>query len=348
MDHPLAADLDHVLEHTEPLWSEVRAERIFVTGGTGFVGTWLSESLVWANRRLALDIRAVLLTRNPQAFHSRAPQVAGDPSVTLCTGNAREFSFPEGTFPLVVHAATERYFTPGPDHPAGTFDLDLAATRRVLELARSRGARRLLFTSSGAVYGKQPPELEHVPEDYPGAPAPSDVTAAYGHGKRVSEYLCSAHGQAYGFSATIGRLFAFIGPHLPLDEGYAAGNFLRDAMAGGPLRIAGDGTSLRSYLHAADMAIWLWTILLRGAANRPYNVGSWHAVSIAELARTMVREVAPHAEVKIAREPVPGAPAARYVPATDRAEKELGLAVRIPLADAIRRTHAWHQGKSSR
>jgi dTDP-glucose 4,6-dehydratase len=343
MENPLARDLDHVLSHTGELWAPVRGERFFLTGGTGFVGTWLTESLLWANRRLSLGISAVLLTRDPEAFRRRSPHLAGDPAVTLWAGDSATFPYPEGTFPLVVHAATARYFPPDREHPAAALDHDLAATRRVLELARTRGARRLLFTSSGAVYGAQPPTLANIPEDYAGAPLPTDTGSAYGQGKRISEFLSGAWSEVYGFDAVIARLFAFIGPLLPLDAGYAAGNFLRDALAGGPIHIAGDGTPYRSYLYAADLAIWLWTILFRGATGTAYNVGSAEQISIADLARAIAREAAPGAEIRLARQPVPGAPAARYVPDVGRAARELGLRPWISLAEGIGRTLEWRQ-----
>ena len=86
-ENPLARDLDHVLSHTEDLWAAMRGERIFLTGGTGFVGTWLTESLLWANRRLSLGLSAVLLTRDPEAFRRRSPHLADDPAVTLWPGD---------------------------------------------------------------------------------------------------------------------------------------------------------------------------------------------------------------------------------------------------------------------
>ena len=105
--------------------------------------------------------------------------------------------------------------------------------------------------------------------------------------------------------------------------------------------VKGDGTPYRSYLYAADLAIWLWTILLKGESCRPYNVGSEHQLTIGELART-VAATAPGTEIRIDKQPVPGAPALRYVPATRRAEEELGLRSWISLEEGVRRTHDWH------
>jgi len=341
MNHSVARDLDHVVAHTAGLWESLRGQRIFITGGTGFVGRWLTESLAWANQRLSLGASAVLLTRNPQAFRAKAPRIAGDPSMELLGGDIGSFDFPEGEFPFVVHAATNRYFEPTPDCPVSTFDRDIAGTRRVLEFARTHGTRRLLFTSSGAIYGLQPPELTHVPEDYAGAPSTTDATSAYGQAKRISEWLCTMYARQYGFAALIARLFAFVGPHLPLEENYAVGNFIRDAIAGGPIKIRGDGTPYRSYLYAADLAIWLWTILVRGESMRACNVGSGEEVSIAELARIVADVIAPGTTIEIARPPVPGGPPARYVPNVERAECELGLRPLIALEEGVRRTYEW-------
>lgn len=343
--HPLERDLDYVLDETRDLWGELRGQRLFITGGTGFVGTWLLETFVWANRRLSLDAEITVLSRNPEAFREKAPETVDHRSVTFLQGSLPDFDIPSQEYPFVIHAATDQTSAPSKEEPGGTFDRELAGTRRVLEVARRTNTKRFLFTSSGAVYGKQPPDMAKLKEEYPGAPETTDVRSGYGHAKRASEFLCTLHGEQYGFQPIIARLFAFAGPHLPLDLNFAIGNFVRDALKGGPIRIAGDGTPRRSYLYAADLAIWLWTILLRGQPARPYNVGSDEDVSIAQLAERVVRNGAPGTPIEIAQSPRTGVLPARYVPCVGRAREELKLRANVPLDEAIRRMIDWYRAR---
>jgi nucleoside-diphosphate-sugar epimerase len=343
MANALTLDLDHVLEQMGGrLWSELRGARIFVTGGTGFFGCWLLETLLWANDRLRLGASVVVLTRNPPAFATKAPHLASAPAVTLHAGDVRDFAFPDGAFSHAIHAGMDASTGLDTREPRAMFDMMVGGTARVLELARRTGVTRLLLTSSGSVYGRQPADVERLAEDYTGAPDPSDARMMHGEGKRAAEMLCALYADAR-LHPTIARCFAFVGPYLPIDTHFAVGNFIRDALSGGPIRVSGDGTPCRSYLYAADLAIWLWTILVRGEEMRPYNVGSGTPVTIAELANEVAHVVEPPLTVEIARQPQSNTQAHRYVPAVTRAERELGLRVTISLTDAIRRTVEWHR-----
>jgi nucleoside-diphosphate-sugar epimerase len=344
--NPLANDLDHILAHTEGLWEELRGQRLFITGGTGFFGCWLLESFAWANDRLGLGAEAVVLTRNPAAFAKKAPHLASHPAIRLHAGDVCTFEFPTGGFSHVIHAATETNTKLDNPPPLVLFDASTEGTRHALEFARYSGAQKFLLTSSGAVYGRQPSELTHIPEDFCGAPSPTDLDLAYGHGKRTAEFLCAAYAAEYGLEVKLARCFAFVGPYLPLDSGFAIGNFIRDAERGGPIQVKGDGTPYRSYLYAGDLAIWLWTLLVKGQGSHPYNVGSEIDLTIRNLAYAVV-EVFPGTSVQIEQLPMPGAPVARYVPATGRAQSELGLTQFIDLDDAIRRTVRWHSLQSN-
>lgn len=330
-DHPLAQDLEHVLAQTRDVWATLRGARIFVTGATGFFGKWLLESFIWANDSLGLGAELVALTRNPAAFRAEVPHITASPSLTLHHGDQRDFTFPPGRFDAVIHAGVEY----GP--PLPTFERNFLGTRRVLEFARSAGARRFLFVSSGAVYGTQPPEMERMHEDYSGPLALDDPANAYALSKRASEHL--GHLQD-GLDFMVARGFTFVGPYLPYDRPGAMGNFVADALRGGPINVKGDGTALRAYLYGADLAIWLWTILQQGRPGRVYNVGGETVVSIRELAERVVAVLAPHADIRMGARPAGGLPA-RYLPDVTRARDELGLAERIPLTEAIRRSGSW-------
>lgn len=333
-------DLEHILEHTQGLWEDLRGARLFVTGGTGFFGRWMLESFLRANEVLDLGAKVTLLTRDPSRFADAAPHVAGHAAVTLHAGDVQSFDFPQSDCTHVLHMATEA----GPEmSPGDSFQTAIAGTERVLAFAALRGARKLLLTSSGAVYGTQPPACERLSEDYIGAPRPEDASAGYGHGKRAAEYLCSVAAARGVVEAKIARCFAFVGPMLPLDANFAIGNFIRDALHGERIEVSGDGTARRSYLYAADLAIWLWTILIKGESGRPYNVGSEVDVSIAELAALVATIVRPGIPIQTAGQAEPGAPVARYVPSTNRAERELGVRARITIDEAVMRTAAWYQ-----
>jgi nucleoside-diphosphate-sugar epimerase len=338
--NPLAADLDHVLAHTAGLWEELRGRRIFITGGTGFFGCWLLESFARANDHLGLKASAVVLTRNPKAFAAKMPHLPGRADLIFHTGDVRDFSFPTGAFDFVIHAGTT---SGAPVAPMEMFVTIVDGTRRVLEFAAKHEARKLLFVSSGAVYGRQPSELTHVPENFAGAPDPLDPASAYGAGKRAAELLCSLSAGRPSLEIKIARCFAFVGPYLPLDAHFAIGNFIRDGLRGGPVQVRGDGTPYRSYLYAADLAVWLWTILFRGKSCHPYNVGSEEAFTIHQMAAAVAQTFQPARNVIVDKEPVSGTAVQRYIPDTRRAQEELGLRTRINLKNSIQRTISWHQ-----
>lgn len=311
-----------MLEHGGDVFHALAGTELFITGGTGFVGKWLVETLLYANDRLNLGVSAVMLTRDPERFREESPHLALNPAVRLLRGDPCTFECPRRNFPYVIHAAS--------DH-------EIEATRHVLEFARTSGVQQLLFTSSGAVYGSQPAYITHLSEEYVGAPA-----TAYGQAKRLSELLCALYAEHYEFSALIARLFTFTGPHLALDLNYAVGNFIGNALGGGPIQVKGDGNVYRSYLYAADLAIWLWIILVRGESARPYNVGSPDALTILELARMVVEVGGSGTPVEIGFCADPDVQSAPYVPSTMRAEKELGLRARIPVREGVRRTFNWY------
>jgi nucleoside-diphosphate-sugar epimerase len=329
-------DLEHVLAHARQDLETLRGTRLFVTGGTGFFGKWLVSSFIHANRALGLDATMVLLTRNAARFCEECPDLAMDASISLHEGDVRNFDFPPGEFSHLIQGAVA-----SGQRPLEVFDSIVGGTRHTLDYAAGVGAKRFLFLSSGAVYGPQPSNVTHIAENHLGGPDPLLPGSGYGEGKRVAEHLCCMLANANGFEATIARCFAFSGPHLPLNSNYAVGNFIGDVLAGRPIRIQGDGTPYRSYLYAADLAVWLWALLVRGKNGRAYNVGSDEDLTIASLAKAVAEVAGAGQGVQIAQQPKPGASVLRYLPSIERARTELGLECRIRLKEGIRRTLDW-------
>ncbi len=331
----LAMDRGLLLGGMRPLL-DARGLRFFVTGGTGFVGSWILEALTASNDDLGLGLSATVLSRNPEAFRVGSPHLATHPSVRLLAGDVRSVELPASGFDFVIHGAFDSSRDVGPEE---TWSTIVEGTARCLELARRSGARGFLLLSSGAVYGRQPAGLAHMPEDYDGGPGLESLSL-YGRAKRAGEALCLREAGTSGPEVKVARCFAFVGPHLPLDAHFAIGNFIGDALAGGPIRVRGDGTAIRSYLYAADLAVWLLTILFRGRAGAAYNVGSEREFRIVELARLVADLINPSLPVEVAAERS-GLPADRYVPSTRKARDELGLGQTVPLEEAIRRTSRW-------
>jgi len=327
-------DLEHVLDHTRSLWEQLRGGRIFVTGATGFFGIWLLETFAYANSALKLGASLVGLSRDPAAFYTKVTHLAGESSITLHLGDVRDFEFPEGAFTHVIHAGT----TSSAPVPSGEMlDTIIRGTQRTLAFAVASGAKRFLFVSSGAVYGKQPADMTHIPETYAGAPDPMDPNSAYGEGKRVGELLCAIAHQKHGLETTIARCFAFVGPHLPLDAHFAIGNFIRDAMRGDPIKVK-NGSPYRSYLYAADLAIWLWTILFKGEACHPYNVGSDQEITINQLAETVASELGGAVQPLETSAFKLADPNSRYIPSVKRIMSELELEEHINIRQSLIRT----------
>ncbi len=302
--------------------------RIFITGGTGFFGQSLMDYCL--SQQIALDL--VLLSRNPEKMRRLFPSISSSKiRLDFICGDVRNFTFPDGHFDYVIHAATEVASSQATNNPEEMVDVILKGTEHVLSFASHANAKRLLFTSSGAVYGSQPADVLCLEENSPLSPQ-----TAYGKGKLQAEELC----RNSGLNVILPRCFAFVGPRMDFQGHFAIGNFIMNCLKGENIIIQGDGTALRSYLFADDLVRWLFTILLNGQSGRPYNVGSDRAVSIRELAETVSSLLKTDNSIQVLGHAAPGAAPNRYIPNIQRAQTELGLSVFTDLEEAIQKTAA--------
>jgi len=316
-------------------WANLKNGKLLLTGGTGFIGRWLLQTLCCAEDRLALGLRITVPSRNPSVFCSRFPYLAHHPCITLLAADLTNQPL-EGCYSHIIHGATETNAKLNAANPLNTFLTILEGTRAVLELAHHSGGK-VLNLSSGAVYGTQPPNVTQIAETWLGGPDPQLVQNAYGEAKRAAEALCAIYRQQFATNSVSARIFSLLGPGLPLDQHFAAGNFIRDALQNKEILILGDGRTQRSYLYAADLVVWLLTLLTRPNQATAYNVGSEQAISIAALANK-VSEVIGGQGIAILGTNDKGWNPGPYVPDTSLIREEFGLAEKTPLSIAILNT----------
>ncbi len=314
-------DLENISRALVKDFTELKNKNILLTGGTGFVGTWLVFSFL--KFALELNSHMFLVSRNPENFLKKFPALRDNKNLHFIKGDVRDFAQPTEDIHYVIHAATD--VVNEQENFEEILDTCYLGTKRVLELCRDKKIKKYLYISSGAVYGRQPPEMTQIREDYLGAPSVDSASSAYGEGKRLAEWLSCQAGRKHQFEVKRARGFAVIGPHLALDKRFAVGNFIGDVLNSRDIIIKGDGTVVRSYMYASDMTIWLWTILFRGQDGEAYNVGSDQAINLFDLAKKVAEASGAGVSVKRMREPQVGVAAERYVPGISKA---LGLGLR--------------------
>jgi dTDP-glucose 4,6-dehydratase len=311
---------------------ELAGKRIFMTGGTGFIGYWLLMTLAQLNAQGAY-ISVVVLSRNPSRFLQRYPEFNTATWLQFISGDVRDYPIPEGKFDLFIHGAADT----SPDaahHARELFDTIMRGTQRVLDHAVACGTRRVLMISSGAIYGEQPPEVSHIPENAPYACSSTDPVDAYAEGKRAMEMLAVCYGREYGIEPVIARCFAFVGYGLP--PHLAVGQLINSALADGRIVITGDGKTVRSYLYAADLAVWLLALACKGKSGVPYNVGSDEAFRLDELAQ-LIDETLDLDNLVAILGRTQSARRIRYIPDVSRIRQDIGVEVWTDMTTGIKR-----------
>ena len=319
----------------------LRDRRVLITGGTGFVGTWLTEMIAYLNDEFGLGIRVALLAPHASDFGRRVPHLATRTDVELMERDVRDISALPDDVTHVIHAAGTPDNRVHASDPMRTMSVVTAGTAAVMRAAVGASAlEKIVMVSSGLVYGPQPLELEGIPERWVGGPECDSIASVYAEAKRYAEVECAAWRGQTKLPIVTARPFAFIGPYQGLDKPWAVNNFVRDALLGGPIRILGCADTVRSYMYPSDMAFWLLRILVDGVSGTSYNVGSPEAVTLQHLAEVIAHDFRePSAVVCRGANTRPS----RFVPDVTRARETLGLRVTVGLEDAIARTLAWHR-----
>ena len=328
------------------LLEALRGEAILVTGGTGFVGTWLAETVAFLNDEHGFNIELLLLSTRAHSWSGVAPHLALRSDIELIERDVRSLVDIPPHVRWIIHAASSPDSRQHASDPLTTIDVIANGTRAVLNAAsRLPELRKMLNISSGLVYGAQPWNVDAIPESAHGDVDCDALSSAYAEAKRFGETMCAVFRNQHQLSVVNARPFAFIGPYQLLDRPWAINNFVRDALLGGPIRILGSSQTVRSYMYPSDMALWMLRLLVAGKSGQSYNLGSPQGISLGELAAKIAGFVPVPPRV-VSREPADSlAHRSKFVPDVSLAQGALGVGLAFDLDTAIRRTLSWNQAR---
>jgi dTDP-glucose 4,6-dehydratase len=336
-------DCLRILDGRDNALEPLRKSELVIVGGTGFVGTWITEMVAALNDAYQFDTKLTLISRSTDQFANRLPHLGKRKDINLIKSDVRQL----GQFPAnadwVIHAAANPDVRTHASNPLDTASVIVDGTMSVMRTAERLGRlQKLLFLSSGLVCGTQTDTEKGIGENAHGAPAP-DASFIYPNAKRFAETLCSAARAQSRTPVLVVRPFSFIGPYQSLDTPWAQTTFLSDALRGHQIRVKGDGQVVRSYLYGSDAAYWFLRILTAGQSGDVVNVGSPVGITLQDLAKEVAKNFEPSPDIMFNTAPRSAGRSAKLLPDTTHALKEYGLSVFTPLDEAIKLTAQWHR-----
>jgi nucleoside-diphosphate-sugar epimerase len=314
-----------------------RDSHILITGGTGFIGTWLSEMLAVLNQEKRLNIQVYILARNePNNF-----SLEENSNFHFIKSDIRNLKEIPNSINYIIHAAGSPDSREHISSPIRTLDVFYKGTQNILDQAtRLPNLKKIIHLSSSKVY----------PNNYNNQPVSerNDFQSVfqeiniYAEAKRVSESLCKAYISEFHLPIIITRPFAFIGPFQSLDKPWALNNFIRDGILGGPIRILGNEKTTKSYLYGSDLAVILLNLMILGDSGAVYNIGSSKPISLIEIANKVKNSINSSIEIAIKSSKNQYSSTLFDVPDCLKAEKTVRFNPVYSFDEALRRTISWN------
>jgi len=336
-------DCAQALEGYSAVLAPLKSSKILITGGTGFMGTWLTEMLTFLNDNHGFNVKIVLMSRDTASFTTKAAHLSKRKDISLVEKDVVNLMEIDPDVTYVIHAAADPDNRVHASDPLRIMNDISKGTDAVLAVAaRLSDLRKFVNISSGLIYGAQPENLALIPETFHGGPDSDSIMSVYSEAKRFAETLCAAYRNQFKMPIVTARPFAFIGPYQLIDKPWAINNFISDALRGGPIKILGNGNTVRSYMYPSDMAMWLLKILTDGKNSIAYNIGSSKGITLTTLASKIAKHFPEKIEIVSDSSHQKPAFISRFVPDTSLARESLKLRETVDIDEALKRTIFWN------
>jgi nucleoside-diphosphate-sugar epimerase len=351
-------DLEYIQDNLSKEIPRLWGKKLLITGGAGFLGYYLVQSVLHWNRSIAADQRIGLTVFDNfvRGMPDWLQQLSQDENLTIVTHDITH-PLPEAMqdFAYIIHAASIASPTYYRKHPIETMDANVNGLRHLLEYAKDQKAAAspvegFLFFSSSEIYGNPSPENIPTSEDYYGYVSATGPRACYDESKRYGETLCVNFARQYDLPVTMARPFNNYGPGLKITDRRVIPDFARDILSGDDIVMFSDGSPTRTFCYVADAVIGYFKILTCGRPGEPYNIGTEQPeISMAELAERLSKVAAELFDYQgsvIRKQSQEGEYLVdnpdRRCPTIKKAVSELGYSPGVDLDEGLRRSLLWY------
>ena len=340
--HPsITSGITEILSRLEDANVSFAGQRILITGGAGFLGSWMCDVLV----EQGADV--VCLDNLTSGLASHVAHLHDRDNFTFVQHDISKPYYSEGGIDLILHMASRASPMEFTEHPISILKANTLGIWVALGIATAKGAR-LLYTSTSEVYGDPDPRFVPSPETYNGNVNPVGVRGCYDESKRCGEAFVIAYEREHGLDARISRIFNTYGPRIRSEGiyGRALPRFIDQALSGKPITIFGTGEQTRSFTYVVDEIEGLLRLAAAdNAKGKVVNIGNTKERSILDLANAVQAAVGTDAPLEF--EPLPDDDPMRRCPDTSRAKELLGWEARTSLEDGLVSTVEWFRDQRS-
>ncbi len=335
-------DLENIANDLKDFFNEISGKTILIAGGKGFLGTYFVNVLRHINTKISQPIKIVILDN---LITSKEKKVLSDPNVTFLEQDISQIFDFQNELHYIIHSASIASPPTYRKFPIKTVDVNYQGTRNLLEIAKNKNIKSMLYLSSSEIYGD--PEIIPTPESYLGRVSCTGPRACYDESKRLAETISILYFQQYGIPIKIARPFNVYGPYLNLDDGRIIPDFMKNAITKNEINIHSDGTPTRSFCYVSDAITGFFKLLFSNHNGIICNVGNDEEISVKSVAEMIKNIMEKPIEIKTVQSNDPNYTVdnpQRRCPDLTLIKKSVNYTPQINFASGLKRVYDWYSG----